>query len=211
MAELARRTHTSRQNVQRWADGERKLTTEWAKRFASALGTTAAHILLGGESSAVPVMGRIGAGAEIMPDFEQVPSDGLADISLPFEIHDDMIAFEVVGDSMLPAYEDGDVIVVRREGPPDAGALHGRVAAVRTHDGHRYLKRVILGQPQQIGYGQVATFHLESVNATTGTIYNVRLEWASPVAFTAKAAEVRKINKRNGHSSPPRLITESHG
>ncbi len=40
-------------------------------------------------------MGRIGAGATIEPEYEQVPPEGLGEVELPFPIDDDIIAFEV--------------------------------------------------------------------------------------------------------------------
>src|ERR1700743_3814819 len=38
------------------------------------------------ELDAVPIMGRIGAGAVIEPDYEQVPPEGFGGIQLPFPI-----------------------------------------------------------------------------------------------------------------------------
>jgi hypothetical protein len=38
--ELARLADTSKQNIQRWADGERKLPIEWAERLAPILKVT---------------------------------------------------------------------------------------------------------------------------------------------------------------------------
>src|SRR5215470_4150217 len=39
----------------------------------------------------VRIMGYVGAGAAIDPDVEQVPADGLAGVTLPFPLPDDMI------------------------------------------------------------------------------------------------------------------------
>lgn len=67
------------------------------------------------ELNLAPIMGRVGAGAVIEPDVEQVPPEGLGDIALPFPIMEETVAFEIVGDSMLPKYESGDVIVVYKD------------------------------------------------------------------------------------------------
>src|ERR1700693_4688559 len=67
------------------------------------------------ELNSVPIMGRVGAGATIEPEHEQVPPEGLGEVELPFPIAEETIAFEVVGDSMLPKYENGDIIVVSED------------------------------------------------------------------------------------------------
>lgn len=68
-----------------------------------------------GTGHSAPVMGKIGAGAVIDPDFDQASSEGLYEVNLPFPIADDVIALEVEGQSMAPKYEPGDIIVVRRD------------------------------------------------------------------------------------------------
>src|SRR6201996_2427891 len=49
------------------------------------------------ELNAVPIMGRVGAGATIEPEHEQVPPEGLGEIELPFPIAEETIAFGVAG------------------------------------------------------------------------------------------------------------------
>src|ERR1700704_3831538 len=51
------------------------------------------------ELNSVPIRGRVGAGATIEPEYEQVPPEGLGDVELPFPIDEEIIAFEVSGDS----------------------------------------------------------------------------------------------------------------
>jgi phage repressor protein C with HTH and peptisase S24 domain len=139
--------------------------------------------------NALPIMGYIGAGAEISPEFEQVPPEGLDQVELPFAIPPDLIGLEVRGESMLPRYEDGDVIVVWRDQHGAFDALLGEEAAVRTERGQRYLKRLLRG-PRK------GTYNLESTNAAAKTIEGVRLEWASEVYLTVRSAQIRRIAAR---------------
>src|ERR1700732_527535 len=53
------------------------------------------------ELNSVPIMGRVGAGATIEPEHEQVPPEGLGEIELPFPIPGETIAFGGSGGSML--------------------------------------------------------------------------------------------------------------
>src|ERR1700759_2710581 len=55
--------------------------------------------------NSVPIMGRVGAGAIIEPEYEQVPPEGLGEVELPFPISGETIAGEGAGDVRLPKYE----------------------------------------------------------------------------------------------------------
>ena len=94
----------------------------------------------------VPIMGRVGAGAVIEPEYEQVPPEGLGEVELPFPTDEDTIAFEVTGDSMLPKYENGDVIVVYKEQRHPISSFYGEEAVVRLKTGERYLKTIEKGK-----------------------------------------------------------------
>src|ERR1700681_484751 len=156
------------------------------------------------ELNSVPIMGRVGAGAAIEPEHEQVPPEGLGEVELPFPIEDDIIAFEVAGDSMLPKYENGDVIVVYREQRHPLASFYGEEAAVRLKTGQRYLKTVERGKSAN----QVT---LTSFNAKP--INGVKLEWIGEICLTlprgqidrlrAKAAaRARKAGKTHGGRGP---------
>lgn len=135
----------------------------------------------------VPVMGYVGAGAEIEPDFEQVPPEGLSQVELPFPVPPNIIAFEVRGESMMPVYNDGDVILVYREQQRPTTALLGEEVACRTDDGRRFLKRLERGTDP-------GTVNLASWNART--IESVRLEWIGEIYLILRSGQVKRIAAR---------------
>lgn len=136
----------------------------------------------------VRIMGYVGAGAAIDPDFEQMPADGLATVSLPFALPDEMIGLEVRGDSMLPRYDDGDVIVVYREQRRPLESFFGEEAAVRTKDGRRYLKTIARGKSR-------GTVTLMSFNARP--IEDAKLDWIGEIYVAVRAGQVRRLRQRN--------------
>jgi phage repressor protein C with HTH and peptisase S24 domain len=172
-------------------NGDRRgITTETLVALAPVLKTTAAWLLEGvgdpASGNLVKVVGRIGAGAEILPEFEQIPAEGLFEITVPFSIPDDSIAFEVEGEIMWPRYDSGDVIICWRQSE-DAESVVGREAAVRTRDGRRYLKRVRRG-------ASIGTYDLESHNAAP--IRGVQIVWAAAIQAVVRADQwARRIGQ----------------
>ncbi|MCI0467049.1 MAG: S24 family peptidase [Beijerinckiaceae bacterium] len=187
-ASLAARRPDAIRNLKRAVTNHdrRGITTETLMALAPVLKTTAAWLLEGaGEHSPgnlVRVAGRIGAGAEILPEFEQIPPEGLYEIEVPFPIPPDAIAFQVEGDSMWPRYDPGDVIVCWRQGNNVEEVL-GWEAAVRTLDGKRYLKRIQRGAAS-------GTFDLESHNAVP--IRGVRIAWAAEIKGVVRSGQWRR-------------------
>ena len=128
----------------------------------------------------VPVMGYVGAGAEVLPEFEQVPPDGLDLVSIPLAMPAEMIAFQVRGDSMYPVYRDGHVIVVYREQRKPIESFYGTEAAVRTTDGRRFIKTITRGQ---------RGVNLISWNAAP--IEGVNLAWVGEIFAALPASALR--------------------
>jgi SOS-response transcriptional repressor LexA len=161
----------------------RGITTETLMALAPVLKTTAAWLLEGvGEQTSgnlVPVVGWIVSGAEIQPEFEQVPPEGLYVIEVPFPIPVDAIALQVEGDSMWPRYDSGDVIICWRQGS-SVEEIVGWEAAIRTADGKRYLKRIQRG-------ATFGTFDLESHNAAP--IRGVRIDWAAEIKGVVRSGQ----------------------
>ena len=179
--DLAERLNTTQPSVSRWFTGSdprgamRDAIDDLYKQVIDANG-------IGANESAVPLMGRIGAGSEISPEFEQVPVDGLEQILVPFPLPDEMIAFQVYGDSMLPAYKDGTIVIVYKNQKKPLEAFYGHDAAVRTADGRRFLKTIMRGSNG---------VNLLSWNA--GPIESVELVWIGEIFATLPSQSIHKM------------------
>jgi len=139
------------------------------------------------ELNSVPIMGRVGAGAVIEPEHEQVPPEGLGEVRLPFPIAEETIAFEVSGNSMLPKYENGDIIVVFREQRHPVSSFYGEEAVVRLKTGERYLKTIERGK-------SAAQVNLTSFNAKP--INGVKLEWIGEICLTLPKGQIERMRAK---------------
>src|ERR1700744_5099267 len=137
--------------------------------------------------NAVPIMGRVGAGAVIEPDTEQVPPEGLGEIDLPFPIEDELVAFEVLGDSMLPKDENGDVVVCYLQQRHPLSSFYGEEAAVKLKTGERYLKTIERGKTAHV-------VNLTSFNAKP--ITSVKLEWIGEICVTLPRGQIARLKSR---------------
>jgi repressor LexA len=154
------------------------------------------------ELNAVPIMGRVGAGASIGPELEQLPPEGLGEVELPFPIAEETIAFEVVGDSMLPKYENGDIIVVYRDQRHPLSSFYGEEAAVRLKTGERYLKTIERGKTAHV-------VNLTSFNAKP--IAGVKLEWIGEICVTLPRGQIERLRARAGARSRRKQVGHKDG
>lgn len=133
---------------------------------------------LTGVGLTVPVLGKIAAGGEVI--FEADPDREVLDIATydsvprPPMVAGRLMALVVTGSSMLPKYEDGDIIYVSREHDGILPAYLNRYCAVRTADGGTWLKILAPGS-------EPGRYTLRSLNAPD--MENVEVVWASPVRF----------------------------
>lgn len=118
----------------------------------------------------VPLTGRIGAGGAIawLPDDEQEL------VSRPPLAPGPLMALQVAGDSMLPKYEPGDIVYIRRDHDGVLPEYLGDYCAIHLTDGGTYLKRLAAGT-------EPGRYTLRSLNAAD--MENVEIVWASPVLF----------------------------
>jgi repressor LexA len=152
------------------------------------------------ELNMVPIMGRVGAGAVIEPEHEQVPPEGLGEIELPFPLAEETIAFEVTGDSMLPKYENGDIIVVFREQRHPVSSFYGEEAAVRLKTGERYLKTIERGKT-------ASQVNLTSFNSKP--INGVKLDWIGEIYVTLPRGQIQRL--RGKTAARARKAAKAHG
>lgn len=134
--------------------------------------------MLTGSAIMVPVLGKIGAGGAVLfdlnPDDELLDTNGIALVPRPPMAVGRLMALEVVGASMLPKYEDGDIIYVRRDHDGVLPSYIGKHCAVRTAEGGTFLKILAHGSRQGV-------YTLRSLNAPD--MEDVEVVWASPVQF----------------------------
>ena len=162
--------------------------TRAAKDYARAFKVSEAWLLTGegnGQSSVVEIVGRLGAGAEVETEFEQ---GGLGEVELPFPLPDEMVALEVYGESMLPVYKNGHIIVVYKEQKKPLSAFYGVEAAVKLVDGRRFIKTIIRGVDGKV--------NLLSWNADP--IENVQLEWIGEIFATLPRHAVNRLPRQGG-------------
>lgn len=177
-AKLAKKLGVSQGSVSKWLSG----TQSPNKRQWDAVVALAAKFPK--KQNVVGVNGLIGAGGQVDTGPEQLPADGnLYEIEVPFPLPEGSFAFQVSGESMLPRYDAGDVVVCARHSDRPEQLL-GHEAAVQTIDGQRYLKRLLRGPRKGV-------FDLWSFNAEP--IRGVRLQWASAVHSVVRAGRWRKV------------------
>lgn len=146
------------------------------------------------DRTVVPIMGDIGAGDKVEPDYDQAPPDGFDQVELPFSLGDGVIGFRVKGDSMRPKYEAGAIVIVQAEQTRATSHLVGEIAAVRTADGYRYLKRIMPGPKHHL-------YNLDSVNGSVLPIVGAKIIWASDVIATIEPRHVKRVAAKQGKAA----------
>ncbi|WP_290778135.1 S24 family peptidase [Hoeflea sp.] len=136
----------------------------------------------------VPLLGYIAAGGDDLPSDTSVTfeanghDNALGEVPAPpgmlMQLRGSIFALKVRGASMLPVYEDGDLLYVYKDDPARAnvGRLIGRKCVVTLEDGDAYVKT--LRRPDS---GESGVWNLESLNPAWPMMANRRVIEALPV------------------------------
>lgn len=175
--EVAEKTGLSTSYVSRLERGERNLSVKTMAAFAQALGVTPSELLAVAPARMIPVVGYVGAGQEVYAIDDHAKGDGIEEVECPWDdLAHSTVAVRVRGDSMVPAYFNGDLIFYERQ-DTDLTHLLGKECVVALADGRKFIKQL-----RRTPSGQ---WYLHSHNADP--ILGVEIEWAARVRLIARA------------------------
>jgi phage repressor protein C with HTH and peptisase S24 domain len=125
---------------------------------------------------AVPLLGFAEAGAGGYFDDGGFPAgEGWDEIAFPAVSDEHAYALEVSGQSMEPAYRDGDVVVVS----PSAPIRRGDRVVVRTKDGEVMAKELKRRTAKAIELKSLNAQHADRTLAAADVLWIARILWAS--------------------------------
>lgn len=194
LSEAAGMGETAVKDLFRYASSP-KVSTAYA--LATALGRSVDDLIALGLQTiplstkhlrAIPIVGHVGAGAEVdlVDVFEK--GDGHYRIACPPQLSPKgMVAVEVVGDSMAPVYLPGTILFYTRATIGVPAEAVGRICVCEDQENRAWVKQVRTGR-------QEGTFTLVSMNPDYDHRHGVRLNWAAPVRFSLPPEFVRRID-----------------
>ena len=159
---------------------ERWPSTESVAKALAATGVsvdTFAHFI---ESSSrtvqVPLLGFAEAGSGGYFDEGGLPvGKGWEEIAFPSVTDEHAYALEVSGDSLKPAYRDGDIIIVS----PAAPIRKGDRVVVKTKDGEVMVKELKRKTAKTVEVKSLNTDHRDRVLQMADVLWIARIVWAS--------------------------------
>lgn len=178
IAEAARRKNLHKQNLADHEAGRRGIGAEHAQDYGRAFKVRPEWILFGVESDSVevPVVGYVGAGAEANFYDDHEKGAGLEMVVAPPGCPADAIAVMIRGESMYPAYFDGDILfydTIRA----DIETFLNKQCVCRLADGRTVVKTPVRGSAPGL-------FTLTSFNAPP--IPDVVVEWCAKIEWIKK-------------------------
>lgn len=171
---LAERVNTSRGQIYQLEKGLRKLSLDWMVRLAEALGCQPTD-LISDQPIMVPVVGIVGAGAEVFPIDDHMQGTGIEEVEAPPGVDPrETVALRIKGDSMMPFMPEGTIVYYSERFDGGCDAYLNKLCVVKIKDGPTLLKML------KKGYAR-GRFNLMSYNADM--IEDVQLEWCAKIIF----------------------------
>lgn len=163
--------------------GQRTPLRDTLERYSRAYRVNYSWLLTGegkprNEKRTVPVVGLVGAKAEIYSIDDHEKGAGLEVVDAPPGVAEGTVCVVVRGESMVPQYRDGTRIFYSQHLPPEECLYDQNGAVVRLADGRMMLKRILPGT-------RPGLFTLASVNADD--LIDQELEWAAPIDWIKPA------------------------
>ena len=129
-----------------------------------------------GAAQAVPLIGFAEAGAGGYFDDGGFPvGKGWDEIAFPAVNDEHAYALEISGDSMMPAYRDGDVIIVS----PAAPVRRGDRVVVKSKNGEVMVKELKRQTAKQVELKSLNADHPERTLSLEEVVWIARIVWAS--------------------------------
>jgi transcriptional regulator with XRE-family HTH domain len=142
-------------------------------KLAKALGVPPGYLF----DNFIPISGLIGVGGIV----RFVPGQKTKLVPRPRLKDGDLVALQVVGETLRPAYRDGDVLFISRESDRIELDYLGDEVVAQLLDGTAYLRTLASGT-------KPGSHTLRHWNGTDTE--DVALAWAAPVLFTMRRAAV---------------------
>jgi phage repressor protein C with HTH and peptisase S24 domain len=182
-AALAKRVGVAQQLIGQLERGEVR-TTKLIYRIAEVLGVSAYSLdndipAQSFQKQSIPVVGYVGAGAEVLSIDDHEKGGGIEEIEPPFEgLSPSTVAVKVRGNSMAPTFRDGEILLYDRQDNGDLMHLIGKDCIVSLSDGRKFVK--------QLKRTPTGEWFLYSVNSDSDPIFGVQIEWAAKVKIVLK-------------------------
>lgn len=166
----------------------RSTNVDDAFKVAQAFGVSVEDFFAGrlDKAATVAIAGTVGAGARV-PVFDAYEKGDGPQVECPPGLSPHgIVAVEVEGDSMEPAFSAGDLLFYTRhthDGIPDD--VIGHRCVVEDETGMGWVKQVKLGSAPGL-------FNLISLNPTSDNMHDVKLKWAARVRLHWPAELAKK-------------------
>jgi phage repressor protein C with HTH and peptisase S24 domain len=129
-----------------------------------------------GRRRALPLLGFAQAGDGGFFDDGGFPAgEGWDEVSFPDVTDEKSYALEISGDSMLPVYRDGDVVIVS----PAAPLRRGDRVVVRTHEGEVLAKELKRRTPRTVELKSLNNAHPDRTFKAEEIAWIARIIWSS--------------------------------